>query len=190
MLVGAFEIHVGLPLRSERGGDPSRDWRRRNSGRRIRTARDEEPESIHTSSVSSDLATASGPVQSSGSRAPKVRRRFFRTRRSSRVARSGRRHCGRSAHRGSDRLPRRKMPGSARPRCAGARCTSPGAIDGGFDAVLAPVRNPVDTLDFASAFAKRGAVAFAPEARAWSILMNHWSIARKMTGVLLRQQWG
>src|ERR1035437_1044959 len=25
---------------------------------------------------------------------------------------------------------------------------------------------------------------------AWSISMNHWSIARKMIGVLLRQQWG
>src|SRR5260370_40861445 len=38
-------------------------WR---SVRRISTEREEEPESIHTSSVSTDLVAASGPAQSGG----------------------------------------------------------------------------------------------------------------------------
>ena len=52
MLVAAFQIHVGL----ERLAPAPR-----SSGRRAMTAREEEPESIQTSSVSLDLAAASGP---------------------------------------------------------------------------------------------------------------------------------
>src|SRR5208282_6579391 len=37
-----------------------------SSARRINTAREDEPESIHTSSVSLDLAAAGGPFQSFG----------------------------------------------------------------------------------------------------------------------------
>jgi hypothetical protein len=37
-----------------------------SSARRINTARDDDPESIHTSSVSLDLLTASAPFQSFG----------------------------------------------------------------------------------------------------------------------------
>src|SRR5258708_6318964 len=41
------------------------DWRF-SSGRRIRTEREDEPESIHTSRVSLDLDAASGPAQPQG----------------------------------------------------------------------------------------------------------------------------
>ena len=57
MLVAAFEIHVGLE-----GLVVDRQF----PGVRAITAREEVPESIHTSRVSLDLATASAPVQLAG----------------------------------------------------------------------------------------------------------------------------
>ena len=65
MLVAAFEIHVGLPGAVAEFG-VLECWSESSSGRRISTAREDEPESIHTSSVSLDLATASAPFQSFG----------------------------------------------------------------------------------------------------------------------------
>ena len=127
MLVAAFQIHVGLPV--ECGLRIAGCGMVKVPARRISTAREDEPESIHTSSVSLDLATASGafPILRF-QQATRVRRRISRTRRSSRVFRSNRRRCGRFARRESVRLWRRKTPESARPRCAGARCTSRAAI--------------------------------------------------------------
>src|SRR5690242_13579554 len=56
---GAALVASGPP----KGGTPNGCC---NSARRIKTARDDEPESIHTSSVSLDLATASTPFQFAG----------------------------------------------------------------------------------------------------------------------------
>ena len=102
--------------------------RDRNSGRRMMTAREDEPESIQTSSVSLDFATASGPVQSAVSPRPKVRPGVFEPR----IGAVLFDQVGGVAHdlRVEDRvaLARRKKPGWARPRCAAARCTSPGGL--------------------------------------------------------------
>ena len=98
-------------------------------GARIKTAREEEPESIQTSSVSLDLATASAPFQSLGltsdqSSAADFSNQTFEPCCSIRSA------ALRTISRVEDRrcLAHRKRRGSARPRCAGARCTSRAAL--------------------------------------------------------------
>ena len=147
------------------------------------TAREDEPESIQTSSVSLDLATASGPVQSAGlTSGPEFGGGFLEPD----VGAVLLDQVGGVAHDAGieDRVALgiverrdRHAPG-ALARDAPVRA----AFDGGFDAVLAPIGHPVDAVDL-----RQGALA---ELAAWSISMNHWSMARKMTGVLLRQQCG
>jgi len=55
------------------------------------------------------------------------------------------------------------------------------AFDHAVDALLAPARRPLDLADFL----ERG-----PTQPACSMLMNHCGVARKITGVLWRQQCG
>ena len=86
---------------------------------------------------------------------------------------------------------------------AGDAPIGPG-LDRALDPVDAPVRHPFDAVNLS----ERAVRNVSSEGRAlripdfdlglvnclseitWSISMNHWSMARKMMGVLLRQQCG
>ena len=54
-------------------------------------------------------------------------------------------------------------------------------FDRRLDTIFAPIRDPIHRIDRREGFRRKFW---------WSMLMNHWSIARKITGVLLRQQNG
>ena len=123
MLVAAFQIHVGLPtvlsrfLRMLQFRAAHQDGARRGTG------------------INPDIERVVGfgggfrafPIGRFHQR-PKFSRGFFEPDIRAVSSRSDRRRCERFVHRGWHCLAHRKMRGSAHPRCAGARCTSPDAI--------------------------------------------------------------
>ena len=126
-------------------------------------------ESNQTSRMSVDLVVIPAP------RRPAVRPRRARTRRRRRPAPRARRPCA-SARRCADAARRfrgARTARSARPRCAGARCTSPGRFgDHAGDARLAPFGNrPRHRLDRGQR--RVGAGSPGP------CEMNHCGVARK-----------
>ena len=161
MLVGRFEINVRRAA-AEFGARLHHGGAKRRSRSRHRACR------CGASCRRAGRASAPTP------------RRSSQTRNSCRGSRRDRRPCARARHRRSACRRHHRKPAAARPRCAGARCTSRAATRRCRKCGCGPSAEA--TSRCRSPRARR---------RGWRrCLMKNCSTARKMIGVFERQQYG